>query len=157
MSKLIETYTVKHIALAEYLTYLHIDDIENEDDIGFNAYDAYYLVLDREEAWETVYDNILQMLDDETYTFPIKQVIKVLKVSEEELQLFFLADVLTGDLIFGKEIGGETLLRFVEKITTKEQFAFYYTDYLFDNNLSGQILDSRMKNVTNNGFHIYER
>ena len=154
---MVETYTPKHIALSQYLTHLQIDDIENENDIGFNAYDAYYWVLDRDEAWETVYENILEMLDEDTYTFPIKNVVEALKIEKDELQIFFMPYVLTGEFTLGKEIGGETLMKFIKTISDKSSFACSYTDYLFNSNRSGDILDSYMKDVVVNGFHIYER
>lgn len=152
-----EKYTPKHIALSEYLTHLHIDDIENDDDISFQGYDSYYWVLTRDEAWETVYENVLEMLGEDTYTFPIKNVIEALKIDKDKLQIFFMPYVLTGEFTLGKEIGGETLMKFINTISDKNNFAYYYTDYLFNNNRSGEILDSYMKDVVVNGFHIYER
>jgi hypothetical protein len=156
----VETYTDKHKALAKHLTYLEIDDIDSGDDVLFDAYHTHYWVMDKEEAMDLVYDEVDEMIYSHLYTFPIQRVANILKVDVEAIKEFFLADVLVGEVRIGDMLDGELLGEFIDSnkcAYDADYFVSFYTDYLFDYNLSGEIVDSKCQNIMVDGFYIYER
>lgn len=160
--KVANTYTEKHLALAEFLE-LDPSLIENENDENFyliNEEDEAreMWVLTREESLERLKIRIEEDMSFPFYSFKFSFVATALGLEEEEIKEFFLPEILLNEITFSDDwIDSQPLKRYVENTLGIDSFLDVYSNFLMDLNRSGECLCNKTKEIVKNGFHIYYR